>query len=145
MLIDEAQSFLSDALVTTLSESRKFGLGMVLSHQFIAQLPPSVQSAVLGNVGTMCAFRVSGDDADVLAKHYGTLFSPSAFIEAQPFTALVRPVDGAGYPFRLLIESPTVESRGFGERIIHRSRQRYCSPRLEVENKLSRWLDMDTI
>lgn len=141
LIIDEAQSFLSDALVTVLSESRKFGLGMVLSHQYLAQLPPSVQTAVLGNVGTTFAFRVSGEDADTLAKHYGTIFSASAFIEASPFTALVRPVDGAGYPFRLSVKPPTKQRHGFGERIAHRSRQRFSTPRLEIEDKLHRWFE----
>ncbi len=140
LILDEAQSFLSDALVTVLSESRKFGLGMVLCHQYLAQLPPAIQTAVLGNVGTTFNFRVSGDDAEVLAKHYGTLFSPSAFIEAAPYTALVRPVDGAGYPFRLLIESSVIEATYHANHIRHRCHQRYCTLRAEVERKLSKWL-----
>lgn len=140
LILDEAQSFLSDALVTVLSESRKFGLGMVLCHQYLAQLPPAIQTAVLGNVGSTLAFRVSGEDAETLAKHYGTLFSPSAFIEAAPFHALVRPVDGMGYPFRLLIESAITETRSNTNHLRHRSHQRYCALRSEVERKLSKWL-----
>lgn len=140
LILDEAQSFLSDALVTVLSESRKFGLGMVLCHQYLAQLPPAIQTAVLGNVGSTFAFRVSGDDAEALARHYGTIFSPSAFIEAAPYTALVRPVDGAGYPFRLVIESAITDTRSNSNHLRHRSHQQYCAPRSEVERKLSKWL-----
>ncbi|MBK8092234.1 MAG: DUF87 domain-containing protein [Verrucomicrobiaceae bacterium] len=140
LILDEAQSFLSDALVSVLSESRKFGLGIVLCHQYFAQLPPAIQTAVLGNVGSTFAFRVSGDDAEVLAKHYGTVFSPSGFIEAAPFTALVRPVDSVGYPFRLLITSANNETRSNANRVRDRSRQQYCSLRSEVERKLSKWI-----
>lgn len=139
LILDEAQSFLSDALVTVLSESRKFGLGMVLCHQYQAQLPPAVQTAVLGNVGTTFSFRVSGDDADMLAKHYGTLFASSQFIELHPFTTLVRPLDGAGFPFRLTIQELAPAFQHDGNYIRHRSRQRFCTLRSEVERKLSKW------
>lgn len=140
LILDEAQSFLSDALVSVLSESRKFGLGMVLCHQYLAQLPPAVQTAVLGNVGTTFAFRVSGADADVLAQHYGTLFSPSQFIELHPFSALVRPLDGAGFPFRALIEPAIIEQTGSAEHVRTRSHQRFTTRRTETEERLHRWL-----
>lgn len=143
LILDEAQSFLSDALVSVLSESRKFGLGMVLCHQYLAQLPPSVQTAVLGNVGTTFAFRVSGDDADALAKHYGTLFAPSQFIELHPFGTLVRPVDGAGHAFRLVIDPPPIPQYHQASKIAQHSRLRFCLPRSQIDEKLRRWREAD--
>jgi hypothetical protein len=137
LILDEAQSFLSDALVTLLSESRKFGLGMVLCHQYLAQLPPTVQAAVLGNVGGSFAFRVSGDDAETLSKHYGGIFAPSRFIELHPFSTLVRPLDGAGFPFSLAIQPPSPPFHYGADLIRHRCRQRFCTRRSDVERKLS--------
>ena len=139
LVLDEAQSFLSDTLASILSESRKFGLGLVLAHQYLAQLPPSVQAATLGNTGTTFAFRVSGEDADKLATNFGT-FAPTQFIELPPFTALVRPIDGAGYPFRLTIEPVTVHESQYAGLIRARSRQRYHASRSVIEAKLKRWL-----
>ncbi len=139
LILDEAQSFLSDALVTVLSESRKFGLGMALCHQYLAQLPSVVQTAVLGNVGTTFAFRVSGGDADMLAKHYGSLFVPSQFIELHPFSTLVRPVGGAGHPFCLNLAHSVFRGKGCGDALRTRSRQRFYAPRNLVVDQLERW------
>ena len=41
-----------------LSEVRKMKLAVMLAHQYLAQLPESLRSAVLGNVGTIISFRV---------------------------------------------------------------------------------------
>ena len=63
---DEIQNLVAyDAgLDTLLSEARKWGLALCLSHQFLSQLPQNLRQAVLGNVGTLIAFRVGADDAD---------------------------------------------------------------------------------
>ena len=47
LFIDEAQNFLSDALTSILSESRKYGLGLVLSHHFLDQLTPRLHAHLL--------------------------------------------------------------------------------------------------
>jgi hypothetical protein len=142
LVMDEAQNFLSDTLASILSESRKFGLGLVLSHQYLAQLPPPIQAGALGNAGTVFAFRVSGEDGERLALNFGS-FAPTRFVELPPFAALVRPIDGAGYPFRLTIDPPEAEFTGNRNAIVSRSRQRHCAPRAEVEAKLHRWLHRD--
>ena len=53
-----------------LSELRKYHVGLVLAHQYLAQLDPEVRDAVLGNVGTLIAFRVGPADAEVLGKEF---------------------------------------------------------------------------
>jgi len=64
--LDEFQHFVSGSVPTVLSESRKYGLGLVLSHQYLGQLGDNVRDAVIGNVGTRIYFRVGADDARVL-------------------------------------------------------------------------------
>lgn len=61
--IDEFQNVTTLATANMLSELRKFGLGMVMAHQYLAQLEPDVRHAVLGNVGTIAVFRVGAEDA----------------------------------------------------------------------------------
>ena len=56
--IDEFQSFTTLALANMLSELRKFGVGMVLAHQYLYQLDPGIRHAVLGNAGTLISFRL---------------------------------------------------------------------------------------
>ena len=45
-----------------MSEARKYGAHFCLSHQFTDQIMPHVRAAVLGNAGTLVAFRVGGAD-----------------------------------------------------------------------------------
>jgi hypothetical protein len=59
-----------------LSELRKYGVGMVLAHQYLTQLDPAILDAILGNVGTLALFRVGPADAEVLARELYPFFSP---------------------------------------------------------------------
>ncbi|MHB1459541.1 MAG: type IV secretory system conjugative DNA transfer family protein, partial [Armatimonadota bacterium] len=56
LYVDELQNFLTLAFADILSESRKYGLDLVLAHQYIAQLDEKVRSAIFGNVGTIISF-----------------------------------------------------------------------------------------
>ena len=68
---DEFQRFATDSISTVLAESRKFGLGLVLAHQYLGQLPESLRDAMFGNVGTVLAFRLGYQDARVVASDLG--------------------------------------------------------------------------
>jgi Type IV secretion-system coupling protein DNA-binding domain len=59
---DEFQSFTTSSFATALSEARKYRLMLALAHQYLDQLSPELQSAVLGNTGTMAVFRTSAQD-----------------------------------------------------------------------------------
>jgi len=61
--VDEFQNVTTLATANMLSELRKFGVGMVMAHQYLAQLDPDVRHAVLGNTGTLAVFRVGAEDA----------------------------------------------------------------------------------
>lgn len=74
LYLDEFQSFSTRAFADMLSELRKYGIGLVLAHQYVAQLDPEVRSAVLGNVGSMVAFRIGPEDARTLARQFGPEF-----------------------------------------------------------------------
>ncbi|MBX3024681.1 type IV secretion system DNA-binding domain-containing protein [bacterium] len=73
--LDEFHAFTTLSLAGMLSELRKYGVGLVLAHQYLAQLDPLVREAILGNAGTIMSFRVGPEDADLLAQEFGPTFS----------------------------------------------------------------------
>ena len=83
---DELQSYATESFTAILSEARKYNLHLVLAHQFIDQLPDGLSEAILGNVGTVIVARVSGDDAELLAKHL-VIENPETLIELNNYEA----------------------------------------------------------
>ena len=71
VVVDEAQSLAAGALSSMLSEGRKFGLSVVLAHQYLGQLDEDVRSAVDGNVATTVAFRGAVADGAELQRRFG--------------------------------------------------------------------------
>jgi DNA helicase HerA-like ATPase len=68
--VDEFQNFTTLAIANMLSELRKFGVGMVLAHQYLHQLEPDIRHAVLGNAGTLISFRVGPEDASFIRREF---------------------------------------------------------------------------
>src|SRR3989441_6400477 len=68
--LDEFQSFTTLSLANMLSELRKYRVGMILAHQYLSQLDLQVRDAILGNVGTMVAFRLGLADAEILENEF---------------------------------------------------------------------------
>jgi hypothetical protein len=65
---DEFQAFTTLMIATMLPELRKYGIGLTLAHQYLAQLDSDIRSAVIGNAGTLITFRVGAEDAPFLAR-----------------------------------------------------------------------------
>jgi len=72
--LDEFQTFTTRTVASMLSELRKYGCALVLSHQHLSQLDPLIRDAVLANVGTMICFRVGASDAGLLAREFAPEF-----------------------------------------------------------------------
>ncbi len=72
---DEFQNVATATIETILSEARKYRLGLIMAHQFIAQLEDDIKDAVFGNVGSMAAFRVGAEDGEFLEKQFGPIFT----------------------------------------------------------------------
>jgi len=73
--VDEFQNFATESFAEILSEARKYHLGLVLAHQYIAQMDEVVRDAALGNVGTTISFRVGAYDAEYLEKEFAPEFT----------------------------------------------------------------------
>lgn len=66
VFVDEFQSFTTLSLASMMAELRKYGVSLTLAHQHLAQLEPEIRHAVLGNVGTLIAFRLGAEDAPLI-------------------------------------------------------------------------------
>jgi len=71
---DEAHSFITESTVSLFSELRKFEVGATWATQYLAGLPEKLRDGILGNVGTLLLFGVSGEDAEFLSKEFALVF-----------------------------------------------------------------------
>ena len=91
LYIDEFQNFLTDSISAILSEARKYGLNLIIAHQFIGQLnrkggDTQIRDAIFGNVGSMVAFRVGSEDAEFLEKEFSPTFTKFDLMNTEAFT-----------------------------------------------------------
>ena len=135
LYIDEFQNFASLAFAKILSEARKWHLSIVLAHQFIGQISEKgLHEAVLGNCGTLVAFRVGAEDSpclalalDAPASELATLSRGCAYVrtlrDGQPTVA--RPME---------IEMPTLGTGRLAAAIAN-TRANFSRPRRLAEKR----------
>lgn len=81
LYVDEFQNFATDSFSDIFSEARKYGLGLVIAHQYINQVSNHLMDAIMGNVGNMAVFHVGSTDAKMLAPNISTSLSSQALVE----------------------------------------------------------------
>src|SRR5436309_2754323 len=92
---DEFPSFTTTSFSGMLSEMRKYHVSLVLAHRYMEQLDEAVRGAVLGNVGTVIAFRVGLSDAEVLEKEFYPEFTAGDFVNLPNYSLYLKlMVDG---------------------------------------------------
>lgn len=79
LYLDEFHNFTTQSLIFMLSELRKYRLSLVLAHQYLTQLEPTIRDAILGNAGTIIVFRIGAADAEFLAPEFAPEFRLSDF------------------------------------------------------------------
>lgn len=106
--LDEFQTFTTQAIAEMLAELRKTGIAMIMAHQFLQQLDPAIRHAVLGNAGTIIAFRVGAEDAGYLAREFEPKFERLDLINLPNFHIRLRlMIDGApSVPFSAVTVPP---------------------------------------
>ena len=143
LYVDEFQNFASDTFASLLSESRKYGLGLHLTNQYLAQLPDSIRDSVLGNVGTMVAFEVGAEDAKILSKEFQEI-EESDFMGLPRFNFYIKlMIDGkTSDAFSGVSISPdnSPETTSVKEKVIEFNRLAYGWPRLFTEETIRRQL-----
>ncbi len=137
LYVDEFHSFITISFADVLSESRKYGLNLVLAHQYMSQLDEKVRDAIFGNVGSIISFRVGAEDAKYLAREFSP-FKEEDFTNLPNYNIYLRlMIDGVtSQPFSattLPLESHIISNSAD---IIDESRQRYGKPRQSVEQAI---------
>jgi len=138
LYVDEFHNLMTDTFENLLSEARKYGICLTMAHQYAGQLLPSVQAAVLGNVGSIIIFRVGGEDATKLKPEMAPVFDVQDMTKLGMREFYIKmTIDGEIYdPFSAqtlkILKSP---HPSFREQIIRRSREKYSIP-AEAAKKL---------
>ena len=138
LYVDEFQNFATDSFATILSEARKYGLNLTVANQYVAQMTDTVRDAVFGNVGTTISFRVSAEDAPVLAKQFEPTFDESDIIQLNNRHFVISMIiNGEKVPaFSATTLSLPETPKDNIEAIIAHSREYFARPRLEVEAEI---------
>jgi hypothetical protein len=138
--VDEVHDFLTLAFADVLSSARKYGLSLVLAHQYIKQLDDKVRSAIFGNVGTIIAFRVGAEDAEYLAREFYPVFTESDLTDLPNHHIYLKlMIDGVtSKPFNAVTLMPPDRKENYADLVIEASRKHYALPRQEVEKEIAR-------
>lgn len=143
LYIDEFQNFITDSIATILSEARKYKLNLTMAHQYMGQLVQAghdtkVRDSVLGNVGTMIAFRIGVEDAEILAKQFAPTFTAYDLVNQERFTAYVRLLidNTAAPPFHMRTLPLTAGSPEVAQAVREYSRLRYGKDQATVEAEI---------
>lgn len=108
LYLDEFQSFTTLSLANMLSELRKYRVGIILAHQYLAQVDLQIRDAILGNTGTILVFRIGLPDAEILAKEFYPVFSESDLVSLPNYQVYLKlMIDGVvSRPFSANILAP---------------------------------------
>jgi len=135
LFIDEMHSFVTLSFADILSESRKYGLSLFLTHQYIDQLQEDIRNAILGNVGTIVSFRIGSNDARVLEQEFTPVFTFEDLINLPQYHIYIKLlIDGTtSRPFSAVTFSLTARKYNNRQKIIDLSRKKYAEERYVVE------------
>ena len=138
LYVDEFQNFATDSFAVILSEARKYGLNLTVANQYTSQMTDAVRDAVFGNVGTTISFRVSADDAPILAKQFEPVFADQDLLNLNNRHFVVSMIiNGEKTPaFSATTLSIPKPPNDLMPRIVKYSRMTYARTREEVENEI---------
>lgn len=138
LFIDEVHSFMTLSFADILSESRKYGLSLFLTHQFTDQLDEEILKAILGNVGTIIAFRIGARDADILKTEFHPVFNEIDLINLPRYHIYLKLlIDGTtSQPFSAYTLALTHQKQDARAEIIQHSRKLYADTKGNVEKSL---------
>jgi len=130
LYVDEFQNFATNSFIKILSEARKYRLNLCLANQYMAQIDEAVQKAVLGNTGTLISFLVGAEDAQILEKEFGGIFTANNLVGLSNFQIITKLMidDLTSRPFfayTLPLPKSINQNR---EKVIRVSREHYSYP-----------------
>lgn len=138
LYIDEFQNFTTDSIATILSEARKYKLNLTIAHQYIPQLTEEIRDAVLGNVGTIAAYRIGAEDAEFLEKQFEPGFSRFDLVNLDNFNFVIKMMinNKVSSPFKVQAIAPTKGREEIIDPIKKISKLKYSKPKSIVEREI---------
>jgi hypothetical protein len=127
LYVDEFQNFATSSFIKILSEARKYKLALMLANQYMAQIPPDVQKAILGNAGTLITFSAGAEDAAVLHKEFAEVFSQNDLVNLQNYQIALKLMVDSHYTRPFLAKTlPLPTNRNENkDKVIRVSRERW--------------------
>lgn len=128
LYVDEFQNFATDTFAAILSEARKFRLNLCITNQYIAQIPENIRDAIVGNVGTMIAFRIGVPDAEFMAKEFEPVANQFDLNQIDAFNAYIKMLinNAPTKPFSMqTIKDPSEKNDEIGNAVRELSRLKY--------------------
>ena len=127
LYVDEFQNFATNSFIKILSEARKYRLNLCLANQYMAQIDEPVQKAIFGNAGSLISFAVGAEDAFILEKEFGSIFTQKNLVSLSNFQIVLKlTIDNlASRPF-FAYTLPLPKSKNQNrEKVIKTSNNRY--------------------
>ena len=157
LYIDEFQNYITDSIETILSEARKYRLGLIIAHQYLAQLEgeqnalkkgqSKIKDAVFGNIGTIMSYKIGAQDAEFMAKEMAPVFSDQDLINIDKYKAVMKlSIDTQpSRPFSIIPVNPYKEEgdKEAAEAYKQLSRLKYGRDRDIVEREIIRRIGAD--
>lgn len=142
LYIDEFQHFSTPSMSHILSGARKYHLGLILAHQDmqqVAKYDTELANSVVVNAGTRICFRLGDVDAKRFAG--GFSFFDAADLENLHIGEAIARIEQPNFDFNLttipLPELKADVAEATMQAVIAQSRQRYGTPKEEVEQSLA--------
>jgi len=134
LYVDEMHNFITLSFADILSEARKYGLNLILSHQYIEQLDEKIRAAIFGNVGTIISFRVGAEDAKYLAREFHPIFAETDLVNLPNYHIYLKLlIDGVtSRAFSAITFGPPEKKKSYRRQIIETSRAKYSRPNSEA-------------
>jgi hypothetical protein len=142
--LDEFQDVLrmGGDIADALAQARGMGLGLVLAHQYLGQLPAPLQAALIGTVRSSAVFQIDQEDAKALERRYAPSLTADDLMGLRAYEIAARlcvagqtPVTGRTLPLNEPLRDPYA--------LLQASRERYGIPRARVETALRARVDID--
>jgi len=139
---DEAHNFLTDSLETSIAETRKFGVNLLLAHQYLGQVNAKKRDA-MSTVGTSVIFKLNLKDADYFKNFLQGKVKSEELVALGVGEAIVR--IGADI-VKIKTRPPlAIPETHFRDQIIEQSRRKFCKPASEVKKIIrqasDRWIE----
>lgn len=141
MIVDEMPTFVAaGGAKTILAETRKYGLSLISGFQLSDQIPDIMY--YLSNCPNQIVFNSSGQDAELMAKNWGSDTKAKEIVELKRYTFLARTFENDNPKIRFVLGAKPIRPlhRADPTKLIKHSLERWSKDRREVQSKVLKFL-----